>query len=57
MSWIRSRRERWVYIVVLPYMQYSVKRKEKSLFVVDNMYVWLMALDRPHIDPKLTIRS
>lgn len=38
-------------------MQYTVERKEKSLFVVDNMYVWLMESNSPHIDPKLTIRS
>ena len=47
----------WCNMVVLPHMQYTVKRKEKSLFVVDNMYVWLMELDSLYMDPKLTIRS
>ena len=32
----------WCDMVVLPHMQYTVKRKEKPL----------MELDNPHIDPK-----
>ena len=44
-------------MVVLLRMQLKEKGEEKSLFVVDNMYVWLIELDSPYIGPKLTIRS
>ena len=37
-------------------MQYIAERKKKSLFVVDNIYIWLMESDSPYIDSKLTIR-
>ena len=44
-------------MVVLPHMQYAVWGKQKSLFMVDDMYVWLIKLDNPRIDLKLTIHS